>query len=136
MQTTEKKPKSEKKLQAQKLAGQLASMTEAERTTLAEKMGTVVNPAGHILTTTNTAFLMLQCGRENLTMVAGFRQWLKVNRAVRKGESSVGYIRVPMGAGKKRQEEAAANGEMTSARVFFKLVAVFDVSQTDELVRE
>lgn len=132
--TTKKEQRSERKEQAQKLAGKLAGMTEAERVAIADKIGTVLNPAGHVLTMTNAAFLFMQCGREDLTMVAGFRQWIKANRAVRKGETSVGYIRVPIGAGKKRQEEASKNGEMTDAKVFFKLVAVFDVSQTDEMV--
>ena len=118
---------------ARKLAGKIAAMTAAERQALADRLPAVVNPTGHVLTVNNTVFLYMQSDRTDLTMVAGFRQWLKASRAVRKGEKSIGYIHVPIGPGKKRQEEAAKNGEQTDARVFFKLVPVFDVSQTDEL---
>lgn len=118
---------------ARKLAGKFAAMSADERQALAERLPAVVNPDGHVLTVHNTVFLYMQSGRTDPTMVAGFRQWLKVNRAVRKGERSIGYIHVPIGPGKKQREEAAANGEQTAARVFFRLVPVFDVSQTDEI---
>ncbi len=114
--------------QAAKFAGIIRSMSEAEREELAAKMGTVVNPAGHALTFRNAALLTLQSGRYDLTMVAGFRQWVKAGRIVLKGQHSVGCIMVPM-TGKKTED-----GE--EGKVFFRYVPVFDVTQTEEIQTE
>ncbi len=130
MKATQKHAPSPARERAQHLAGKLGAMSAEDRQRVADRLPSVFNPDGHALTITNTVFLYMQSERTDLTMVAGFRQWIKAGRSVDKGQKAAGYIRVPIGAGKKRQEEAAKNGEMTDAKVFFKLVAVFDVSQT------
>jgi len=108
---------------------------EEQRTAMAARMPTVCNPDGRFLTVRNTLLLMEQCGRLDLTMVAGFRQWIDAGRCVRKGEHSIGCIMVPMSvkdkgpSGEVRKDE---NGEDKSL-LRFRFVAVFDVSQTDPL---
>jgi len=99
-------------------------MSDAQRAELAAKMPGVANPQGHTLSMTNTIGLMMQCGRTDLTIVAGFRQWIKAGRSVAKGEKSVGCILVP----------CAKKGETKEAdQVWFRAVPVFDVSQTDAI---
>jgi antirestriction protein ArdC len=123
---------------ARRLAALLGKMSEGERLALAAKLPSVVNPQGHVLTFHNTALLVQQSGREDLTMVTGFKGWIDAGRVVRKGERSVGFIMVPL-AGKKRNGEPAAQsegepGEKTDReRIYFKFIAVFDISQTEEL---
>jgi hypothetical protein len=64
-----------------------------------------------------------------LTRVAGFRTWLKLGRAVRKGEAAL-RILAPVSV----KERDQLTGEQTDERrVFFKTAFVFDVSQTDVL---
>ena len=60
------------------------------------------------------------------TRVAGFQTWKSMNRIVRKGEKGIGIIAPMIG---KKKDEAMGEGNKT---VFgFKVVHVFDVSQTD-----
>ena len=116
---------------ARALAGKIAGMSETERQALADRLPAVVNPDGHALTVHNTVFLHMQSGRTDLTMVAGFRQWIRAGRAVRKGEHSCGYIFVPL---KRKKDDDRREGEQSSHdRIRFRLVPVFDLSQTDEL---
>jgi antirestriction protein ArdC len=120
---------------ARKLAAHLGSLSEEQRTAMAARMPTVCNPDGRFLTARNTLLLFEQCGRMDLTMVAGFRQWIDAGRCVRKGQHSIGCIMVPMSVkdkgpgGEVRKDE---NGEDKSL-LRFRFVAVFDVSQTDEI---
>jgi hypothetical protein len=110
-------------------------MSDGERMALAEKMPSVVNPSGHFLTMRNTMLLVTMSGRMDLTMVAGFRQWIDAGRCVRKGEHAVGCIMVPITL--KRKDAAGAvqvdaeGNEKADLR--FRFVPVFDVSQTEEL---
>lgn len=72
--------------------------------------------------------------RADLTVVAGFRQWIKAGRCVCKGEHGL-TIWVPVG-GKKavRIEEQGSNeSETQEDGVSFVLGTVFDISQTREL---
>ena len=118
----------DKQTKARQLAAKVAKLSDETRQALADKMDTVVNPQSHALSVHNTIFLYMQCQRTDLTIVAGFKQWIKAGRCVRKGEHSLGYISVPMQLRDKRPQAAA---EDTVLR--FRLVPVFDVSQTDNL---
>jgi antirestriction protein ArdC len=62
------------------------------------------------------------------TFVAGFRRWLELGRHVRKGEKGIGIL-APL-VYRKREEEADVNGEDRALRGF-KVVHVFDISQTE-----
>lgn len=119
--------KSEKYQRAKELSAKIARMSGDERVKLSEKMGSVFNPQGHQLTLHNTLLLMSQCERDDLTLVAGFKQWIKAGRVVRKGEHSIGFINVPI------RKKAKESDEDDKGSLYFRLVPVFDVSQTDEL---
>jgi antirestriction protein ArdC len=117
----------EKFKKARELSAKIARMSQEERERLSAKMVSVFNPEGHQLTLHNTLLLMGQCEREDLTLVAGFKQWIKAGRVVRKGEHTIGFINVPI---HKKAKDAS---EDDKGKLYFKLVPVFDVSQTDEL---
>jgi hypothetical protein len=127
---------SERFAKAKELVKIVGRMKDAERQALAAKLVTVCNPTGHALSLTNTILLSMQSGREDLTIVAGYRQWINCGRTVQKGQHALGFIRVPIGNGRKNGNGESEDEESTKpARMHFKLVPVFDVSQTDELTQ-
>lgn len=69
----------------------------------------------------NAILILAQC--PHATAVAGFHDWHKVGRSVRKGEKGI-MILAPTTYRKEDQEEES---------LFFRTVYVFDVSQTEEL---
>ena len=70
--------------------------------------------------------LLILSQRPDATRVAGYRAWQSMNRQVRKGERSLKIF-----APSIRKTEDPATGEKRSAVVGFRLVSVFDLSQTD-----
>ena len=78
----------------------------------------------------NRWLIAIECHARGLTptYVAGFRAFLDLNRCVRKGEKAI-HILAPV-AIKRRDEHGEESGEK---KVFFRTVAVFDVSMTDAL---
>lgn len=104
------------------IAKQIAAMTDEQRATLAARMVGVMTCEGKTVSHKNLCLLAHQ--RESVTMVGGFRQWLKQGRVVRKGEHGL-TIWVPHIKGNAEQGEAE--------EVRFGLGTVFDVSQTDAL---
>jgi antirestriction protein ArdC len=84
----------------------------------------------HAYSVQNTMLLAHQCHARGITptRVAGFRAWLRLNRCVRRGEQALWVIApVPV-------NERDGDGEATGKkRVFFRSVAVFELSQTDVL---
>ena len=120
---------------ARKFAAHLGGLTAVEREKMAATMPTVCNPSGHFLTVHNTMLLVSMSGRMDLTMVAGFRQWMDAGRCVKKGEHAVGCIMVPITL---RQKDSAGRPKVDEAGnpksdLRFRFVPVFDVSQTDAL---
>ena len=122
----------------QKMAGiskQVKAMAPADREALAQKLGTRT-PEGHTLSAWNTCFLWLQAGKA-LAIVAGFKQWQKAGRIVKKGEHAVGDILVPMfgnATADKTSEDATDDTSAESKpNMRFRLVPVFDIGQTDDL---
>jgi len=77
----------------------------------------------------NTLLIALQC--PYATHVAGFRKWLELGRCVRKGETGI-RIFAPVSY-RRREADRPAEGEKEEQLVGFRLVAVFDVSQTEQL---
>lgn len=71
--------------------------------------------------------LLITLQKPDATRVAGFQSWKSMKRMVRKGEKGIGII-APM-IGKKKDE--AETGEGTKTLFGFKVVHVFDISQTD-----
>jgi len=84
----------------------------------------------HGYSTRNTLLIAHQAWARGIspTHVAGFRAWLKLGRAVRKGERGLS-IWAPM-----RVKARDQNGEETDEkRTVFRIAKVFDVSQTEAL---
>ena len=71
----------------------------------------------------NTLLILLQC--PTATRVASYRKWLEVGRQVEKGQKGL-QIFAPM----TRKREDASTGEERTYVSGFRLVSVFDVSQT------
>jgi antirestriction protein ArdC len=61
------------------------------------------------------------------SFVGGFNTWLKCGRYVRKGEKGIAIL-APMFFKDKRQ---TTDSEAEAQRIWFKVVSVFDISQTD-----
>ena len=63
------------------------------------------------------------------SLIQGFHAWRKMGRCVKKGEKGIGII-APM-VGKKKDEDRTSDGDGEKTIFGFKVVHVFDVSQTD-----
>jgi len=66
--------------------------------------------------------------KPDASFVGGFHTWLKCGRYVRKGERGIAIL-APMFLKDKKQKPEANQEETT--RIWFKVVYVFDISQTD-----
>ena len=66
--------------------------------------------------------------RPDASYVGGFNTWLKCGRYVRKGEKGIAIL-APMFFKDKRQNGKGTEAEVQ--RIYFKVVYVFDLSQTD-----
>lgn len=71
--------------------------------------------------------LMIMVQNPNATICAGFHDWIKVGRCVKKGEKGIA-IRAPFT--KKLDEVDESTGD-NKKFTYFNLVYVFDISQTD-----
>ena len=84
----------------------------------------------------NQCLLAMQASERgiDLSYVAGFRAFLKLGRAVRKGEKAL-WVLAPHTIRIKRDQAPVdlAEHEPEERRVFFRSVPVFDISQTDQL---
>jgi antirestriction protein ArdC len=75
----------------------------------------------------NQMLIAMQCPKA--TRVAGFHTWREFGRSVKKGERGI-KILAPLLAKVKVESEGSEEGQMVSALKGFKVVTVFDVSQT------
>jgi len=66
--------------------------------------------------------------KPDASFVGGFHTWLKCGRYVRKGEKGIAIL-APMSFKDKRQTVQRGKNEVQ--RIWFKVVNVFDISQTD-----
>lgn len=66
--------------------------------------------------------------KPDASFVAGFNNWLRLGRYVRKGEKGIAIL-APMFFKDKRQ--SAEGTEAETKRIWFKVVHVFDINQTD-----
>jgi len=90
----------------------------------------VHNPSGHQISDYNTAFLQFQNAEMNFTVVAGFQQWQKFGRCVKKGAKGF-FIFIP--AMKKVTVEGSTGTSREEEFDRFLMARVFDVSQTFEM---
>lgn len=113
------------------LAKQVKAMGADQIERLACELGTVT-VEGHRLSGFNTCYLWMQAGRA-LAMVGGCDQWRKAGRMIAEGQHAAGYIYVPMNG---RKVERGAEEDSTNGRpIGFRLVPMFDVSQTVEVAQ-
>ena len=73
--------------------------------------------------------MLILSQREDATHVAGYRKWLELGRHVRQGEKGIGIF-APCRYKTRSTDESGEETEGTDIRGF-KVVHVFDVSQTD-----
>jgi hypothetical protein len=78
--------------------------------------------------------LLIAFQKPDATRIAGFRKWLELGYAVRKGERAI-WIWAPCRPSKKKiqQWEREGGDPDRRPRTFFRMVAVFDRSQVDPL---
>jgi len=103
---------------------QVSQLSPEQRQALSQRMP-ITTCEGHPLSVFNQCFLAMQSPL-SLTIVAGFQQWKKSGRMVSEGQHAPGYIYVPIGKIKKDEDL-----DKESERVHFRLVPVFDISQTE-----
>ncbi len=72
--------------------------------------------------------LLIAKQKPDATRVAGFRAWRELNRCVMKGEKGIGIIAPLI---RKNQENIKAEDQDSSEVFGFKVVHVFDISQTE-----
>jgi N-terminal domain of anti-restriction factor ArdC len=116
-----------------KLTKKLAAASREEREEFATKYP-VLNVEGRILSGCNgmvLTTLAVMEGADAPTIVGGYQQWLKAGRSVRKGCKAL-YMRLPVTYRKKDKAEPAPT-ESETKPMGFKWVAVFDISQTEEV---
>lgn len=112
-----------------KLAGD--ALTDLENDLAAGKSDTLVKflaTMGRFPSYSFSNVLLICLQRPDATHVAGFNTWKKLGRYVMKGEKGIGII-APMIFGAK--QNASADQEDEAPRIRFKVVRVFDISQTD-----
>lgn len=109
------------------LAKQVSEMSDAQRAELVNGVGAVVTCEGRALSMKNTCLLFLQSGG-TVSMVGGFRQWIKAGRCVQKGQRGM-MIWVKCGG----KEDGTEDGEDGPR---FVTGTVFDITQTAELTAE
>ena len=128
--TDEQKARAEAKREKfREIAKTLKAMPDADRDAIAADLGIVSNCEGHVFSPHN--MLMLHFQRPGVTLVGGFRQWKKLGRSVKKGESGM-LIWCKTGGGKAETEDREGQ-EPTMKRIRFLTGTVFDVSQTEEM---
>jgi antirestriction protein ArdC len=97
----------------------------------------VLKATGGTYSLRNSMLLHMQAAERGLvlSLVAGYDDWQKIGRQVRKGETSMKVLR-PSGLSKAQEialAEAEAKGEQTDVRRFYLPASVFDISQTDAI---
>jgi antirestriction protein ArdC len=107
----------------------LANLSPADRQRIAAT-GQVTNLDGHTLSLTNTILLHLQAQGITPTVVAGYQQWRRAGKQVRRGEHG-STIWFPTG----RKNDGAGDdlAAETHEGMRFFTTTVFDISQVDPI---
>jgi antirestriction protein ArdC len=120
-----------------------AERREADRERMAEALGALCSSEGwqrwlavraSFRTYSLHNQILVAYQRPDATRVAGFRRWLELGYAVRKGERGI-RIWAPCPPSKKRIQEwrRAGSRPEEEPRTYFRMVAVFDRCQVEEL---
>ncbi len=116
--------KQSKKERISFLISQLAKIPVEQRESIALELG-IRNPEGHELTARNQCLIYFQNMSDvPVSIVAGYRQWQKYGRQVKKGSSGF-LIAVPAGSKSDDEDE--------TGEVYFIYKTVFDIMQTEEI---
>lgn len=83
----------------------------------------------HSYSFNNQLLIMVQ--RPDATRVAGFNAWRKLDRFVKKGEKGIRILAPMVGKPKESSDEELIGVEKKKRLYGFRVVSVFDVSQTD-----
>ena len=105
---------------------EIKEMTDADLGVMLKGL-CIKTPEDHVLSVKNMVLLIKQ--NPAASVVAGFKQWQRAGRQVCKGERG-SLIFIPCN-GKK--DKAEPSGEKDKD-VFFKMVYVFDIKQTEPLI--
>ncbi|GGI42732.1 hypothetical protein GCM10010988_40510 [Cnuibacter physcomitrellae] len=116
----------ERKQQAEALHEQIAVQVEQLRDTGAWERFLAFSSAFHSYSLSNVLLILGQC--PEASQVAGFRKWLTLGRAVRKGERALRIIGYSTKKGTRLNDDGEEE-ETRSPR--FPILSVFDISQTD-----
>lgn len=118
----------ERKAKQREMIKTIAAMTNEQRAQLASRI-LVTNTEGHVYSATNQILIAYQM--DSATICAGFRQWIKAGRQVRKGEHGLS-IWIPSSP---KEDPNKQPGEMTlkDLETHFFMGTVFDISQTDPI---
>ncbi len=123
-----------KREEAMKLTQQgLAELNEAIRQGKSETLQRYLDVLARFHQYSFNNALLIAIQFPEATRVAGFRMWKKLGRFVKKGETGIGII-APMVFRKKDGDSGASNandGRQAEPHLGFKVVHVFDVSQTE-----
>lgn len=94
----------------------------------------VVTTEGHALSLKNVVSLLQQCsGKTTPSIVGGFRQWKEKGRTVKKGEKALKVFAPTKGkAAEPDPQEKKDNAENDAVPKYYRMVNVFDISQTTE----
>jgi antirestriction protein ArdC len=111
------------------LVKQIAAMTDEEREAIVQRVGAVPTCEGRALSCVNTLLLISQCPK--VSMVGGFRQWIRQGRHVKKGERGH-YIWIPKHKDEDGEGETVKAAAEEADMPNFVMGVVFDISQTDE----
>lgn len=106
---------------ARELAKQVGKMSDSDKAAFVARFPQPVTIEGHALSLGNSIMLLTQF--DGATLVGGFRQWLNAGRCVAKGSSAL-WIFAP--------SVKKAEGDSDKDEIRFRLVPVFDISQTVE----
>src|SRR5262245_41230196 len=118
----------ERRAQMRAITKKIAAMTPEDRMQMAAQVGVVLTCERRALSPFNCCMLVHQ--RPDVTIVGGFQQWKRVGRMVKKGEHGC-YIWIPLGT-RETDDQGMTRTDMPDEKRF-KLVAVFDVAQTETM---
>lgn len=134
--TPEQKAKAEeRRARFKQLVKQVSQMTDAERFEMIARVGAVVTCEGRALSPTNTVLCLMQL--PGVSMVGGFKQWLRQGRSVVKGQHGIS-IWIPCvrkGTAEHFEINGRAEGDAPS-ETYFTSGTVFDISQTQPVEME
>lgn len=115
---------------SKRLREAFASLTDTQRKMLADMP--LYTCEGHMISPTNTALANYQ--KPGVSIIGGYQQWKAQNRHIRKGEKSIS-IWIPLDKSSKTDLMDFPPVDSEPEKVRFRLQSVFDISQTEEMVR-